>query len=40
MIPAQQRFERASDFGPKLDLPGNGPFHRLARKPGVQQQRV
>jgi hypothetical protein len=39
-ISAQQRFERAPDFGPKLNLPGDGPFHSLACDPGVQQQRV
>ncbi len=40
MISAQQRFERTPNFGPKLNLPGDGSFHRLARKPGIQQQRI
>ena len=34
VIPAQQRFKRAPDFGPKFNLPGDGSFHRLAREPG------
>jgi len=40
MISAQQWFERPPDFGPKLNLPGDGPFHRLACHPGIQQQGI
>jgi hypothetical protein len=40
MISAQQWFEGATDFGPKLDLAGNGSFHRLTRDPGIQEQRI
>lgn len=40
MVSSQQWFEGATDFGPELDLAGDGPFHRLPRDPRVQEQRI
>lgn len=40
VIAAQNGFNGTSDFGPKLDLSGNGTFHQFARDARVQQQRI
>ena len=40
MIPTQQRLQSAPEFGPKLDLSGDGSLHNFTRDARIQEEIV